>query len=86
MKRSKKNEIILLFFKGAGITVREEQQQKEFPRRSIFLSDSESRISTASIALENVGVKQRLQRIILRCTRRFSLRKPIDTDSKLKLK
>ena len=66
------------------MTVREEQQQKEFPRRSIFASDSVSRASTASVDTANAGLKQRLQRNIQRCIRKSGLRKPIDTDSKLK--
>ncbi|CAF1079679.1 unnamed protein product [Adineta steineri] len=63
------------------VTVREELQQKQFPRRSIFASESVSHASTPSLAPEVNGIKQRLQRILLRCIRKSGIRKPIDTDS-----
>ncbi|CAF1115850.1 unnamed protein product [Adineta steineri] len=68
------------------VTVREELQQKQFPHRSIFASESISHASTPSLAPEVNEIKQRLQRILLRCIRKSGIRKPIDTDSKLKIK
>jgi len=67
---------------GASITVREEQQQKQFPRRSIFSLESETRDSTASFAVENRGCKGCLQRLIVRSVQKSGLRRPIDADSK----
>ncbi|CAF3606920.1 unnamed protein product, partial [Adineta steineri] len=65
---------------SATVTVREELQQKQFPRRSIFASESVSHASTPSLVPEVNGIKQRLQRILLRCIRKSGIRKPIDTD------
>lgn len=67
------------------MTVREEQQQNQFPRRSIFASETVSQASTDSIKIEGNGLKQRVQRTILRCTRKCGIRKPIDTDSTCKI-
>ncbi|CAF0899419.1 unnamed protein product [Adineta ricciae] len=66
---------------GTSVTVREEQQQSQFPRRSIFASETVSQASTDSIKIEGTGLKQSVQRTILRCTRKCGIRKPIDTDS-----
>lgn len=63
--------------------MREEQQQKQFPRRSIFSSSSTSDPSTASLKIEGNGLKTRIQRLIVQCVQKASLRKPIDTDSEL---
>ena len=67
------------------MTVREEQQQSQFPRRSIFASETVSHASTDSVKIEGTGLKQRVQRTILRCTHKCGIRKPIDTDSMYKI-
>ena len=57
------------------------------PPRLIFAADSESRTSTsASVAVQGNGRRQRLQRVFLRCIRSCGIRKPIDTDSKSRSK
>ncbi|CAF0931936.1 unnamed protein product [Adineta steineri] len=66
---------------STSVTVCEELQQKQFPHRSIFSSESISHASTPSLAPEVNGIKQRLQRILLRCIRKSDICKPIDTDS-----
>ena len=69
-------------FLGVGVTDR--QEKKEGPAQLTFGSDSESRASTAlSVPVEGASRRQRLQRYLLRCIRQSSLRKPIDTDSKM---
>ena len=61
----------------------EEQEQHH---RSVFAADSASHVSTASLPIASNGAKQRLQCILRRCIRKSGLKKPVDTDSTLKMK